>query len=96
MALQDIRGLGHGGAGLNDKLPAALKELQGLQMTAVSGAAASTSIAVAGIGVNDTIISIMNVTDGANCAAPTVQAAGQVRTTTDTTAKKLIVAWFKK
>lgn len=96
MALESLVGIGSGGAGIPDRLPKILKELQGIRFSAAPGVAANADIAVDGIALTDTVHAILNVTDGANCAAPTINSAGNVRTTTDTTGKMLIVVWFDK
>ena len=66
MALQDLTGVGQGGAGLQDKLPKAVKELQGARQVVVAGAAANTNIALTGIAVGDHVASVVNLTDNSN------------------------------
>lgn len=82
---------------IDHALPAAIKELQGLSMTVVTGAAANTNMALAGIATEDTIVSALAYTGGvpANVTV-TIYAAGQVRCAADMTGKVLVVLWFNK
>lgn len=65
MALTTISALGQGGSGIPDKLPAAVKELQGLTVSNVAGAGANTTIAIAAIRQEDTILSVTSQGAGA-------------------------------
>lgn len=99
MAFNTIKkNIGDAGTGLDRSLYGILKELQGVKLNAVAGAAANTNIALAGVGLKDTIISVVNLTDGVDVplANVTIQAAGQIRVSTDTSAKKLLVHWAPK
>ena len=58
----------------------------------VDGAAANADIAVAGITSTDRLDAIVAL-DGTAVAAPTIHDAGKVRSTTNTTGKKLLVVW---
>ena len=82
------------------ELAQALKELQGLTQTLVVGAAADTNIAVAGIGVDDTIVSVLHNTAGVLVdvtAEASITSAGNIQLAdTDTTGDQLIVLWFNK
>ena len=60
----------------------------------VNGAAANGNIAVAGIALGDTLDAIVAL-DATAVAAPTIHAAGQVRSTTNLAGKKLLVVWRK-
>lgn len=64
MSLESATGLGVGGAGLNDRLQKIVKELQGLTVTTVAGAAANTKINVAALRSEDTIIAATKVDTG--------------------------------
>ncbi|PWT91203.1 MAG: hypothetical protein C5B54_05720 [Acidobacteria bacterium] len=72
MSLESIRGLGSGGTGIPDELAKAIAELQGLQVTLVSGANADTQIPITNMEVDDTVISVVNLTDGAQVDPGTV------------------------
>lgn len=63
MSLQALIQAGIGGAGL-DKVVAAVKELQGLKIAVLAGAAADTKINVAAIRAEDTILSMLQFTVG--------------------------------
>lgn len=64
--LTSLSQLGSGGSGIPDKLPAALKELQGLNITQLVGAASSTKINLAAIRQEDTILLVQSYATGAN------------------------------
>jgi hypothetical protein len=87
--------LGDGGSGFNRQLGQAIRQLQLRKHNAVAGAAAATNIALAGVTTGSTILSVVNLTDGVDVALNTVtiSAAGQIRVSTDTTGKKLLVDW---
>ena len=87
--------LGDGGAHLNDSLKGILTELQGLTVDVVDGAGVSTNVAVTGIATEDTLVKVVNVTDWATVTF-TITSAGNIRSTTDTTGKKLLVFWLNK
>ena len=58
----------------------------------VDGAAANTNIAVGGITVADQLDAVVAL-DGTAVNAPTIHAAGQIRSTSNTAGKKLLVVW---
>lgn len=65
MALQPTsRLLGDGGVGLNDQAGKAIRELQGLNVTPVAGAAADTKIDIAAIRPEDTLVSVVESAAG--------------------------------
>jgi hypothetical protein len=79
-----------------------ITELRGLKITLVAGADADTNIAVAGIALVDTLLSVLEFTvaDGnldtivdqtANCA---ITSAGNIRCTNSTATSQLIVVWY--
>lgn len=83
MALTSIPStLGEGGSGLETTMPAAIRELAGLNIDILAGAAASTKIEVAAIRQEDTILSAWNVASGAitdvtaNMSIVSVKASG--------------------
>jgi phage tail sheath gpL-like len=63
MSMVPVKGVGFGGSGTPDYVPAALAELQGLTASLVVGAAANTAIAVPDILPEDTVVSVLNMTD---------------------------------
>lgn len=70
MAMEQISALlGHGGVGLTDKLPKVVKEIAGLNVTVVNGAAAGTAMAIAAMRDEDTILEAVRLND--TWAAPT-------------------------
>ncbi len=75
------------------KALASALRLEQLKLTIATGAAANTNIAVAGITTSDRIVGILNLTDSDLPAAPTIAAAGQVRSTDATTGDTLLVIW---
>lgn len=87
-----------GGAGIaNGALHDVLVELQGLSFTVVDGAAANTSMVLAGIAADDTIVAAVMFAAGVPSIIPmTVFSAGNVRSTTVTTGNKVLVAWLNK
>lgn len=62
MSLESLAGIFQGGAGIPDRLPKVLKELQGLKISKVSGAAQDAKINLAAIRSRDTIISVLEFT----------------------------------
>ena len=60
----------------------------------VDGAAANTNIAVTGIVRGNTLDAVVAL-DGTAVNAPTIHANGQIRSTSNTTGKKLLVVWRK-
>lgn len=65
MSLQELnKQLGQGGANLNDQAPAALKELQGLTVSVLAGAAADTKINLNAIRLEDTLVSVLESAAG--------------------------------
>jgi hypothetical protein len=95
--------LGQGGAGMHGSgsgsAAAMIKELQGLTTKVLTGAAANTNIAVAGIATEDTIQSAILFTAGvpsditANAA---ITSAGNVQFTSDTSGKQVVLTYFNK
>jgi hypothetical protein len=63
MALDSATGLGAGGAGIQDRLPRIITELQGLKQSLVDGAGAGTLVPVTGMDPEDTIVAAINLTD---------------------------------
>jgi len=73
MALFTTSGIGEGGAGVQDRLPKILTELQNLTISGpLTGAGVSTAIEVTGIGSEDTIIKAVNLTDITEIALNTI------------------------
>jgi hypothetical protein len=64
MALESLKRVGPGNSGLHNDLPKILTELQGLNVTLLTGAAANTKIALAAIRNEDTIISAVQFAAG--------------------------------
>ena len=58
------------------------------------GAAAGANIAVTGIALGDTLDSVVAL-DATAVNGPTIHAAGQIRSTSNTAGKKLLVVWRK-
>ena len=88
---------GVAGTGTNDKLPKALKELQGLTTLVVDGAAANTNIAVAGLGATDHVQSVVQYASGVpSVLTPSAQTAGNLQFASVTTGNKLVVTFYKK
>ena len=63
MSLQSLTNIGFGGSGGADNVPKVLAELQGLTFSYITGAAANTSMPVAGMEPEDTLKSVYNLTD---------------------------------
>lgn len=87
MAMEQISALlGHGGVGFNDKLPKVIKELAGLNVSVVDGAAAGTAMDIAAIRDGDTILAAVNfadaggapVDDAANITIQSCKAKGTI------------------
>lgn len=91
---------GSGGSGLSDgTLRKAIKELQGEKTVVLSGAAANTNIAVAGIKTTDTLKSAILFDGGVPSdvlSATSITSAGNVRNTADTTGKKIVLTYYPK
>lgn len=96
MALRTTTLLGQGGSGLNDRLPLILAELQSLKFKTVTGAAAVTNIAIAGITTKATIVAAVNLTDLADVSElPAVTSAGNIRfPTANTSSKQLLIVYY--
>lgn len=87
-------------------LAQALKELQGLSCNVLAGAAANTPIALAGIGVDDTVLVALLYKDpgAASTVAvvkltPSIPSAGNVQFVEATNAAandRVVVWWFNK
>jgi hypothetical protein len=102
--LQSMLGVGSGGSGLVDALPAAVRELQSIATKVVAGAAANTNIAVPGLADNGTVLSVVAF----NAGVPSVPtpAAGNtdgfrngvsnIRLTEVTTGNSLLVKYVNK
>jgi hypothetical protein len=70
MSLQQLpHPLGHGGVGYDRAVPRALKELQGLRLAVVAGAAGNTKMNIAAIREEDTILSAIVSTDAGGALA---------------------------
>jgi len=77
----------------------AISELQGLTTIVVAGAAALTNIAVAGLGIKDTLQSVVQYTGGVPSVVldASITAAGVIQTAvTITTGNTLVVQFYKK
>jgi hypothetical protein len=101
MPLETNTQLGHGGTGLQGDGPgtaaAMIKELQGLTVTVVPGAAANTNIPVASIATEDTIVSAIEFVAGVPTARTvTITSAGNIQCTAATTGNSMVVTWFNK
>lgn len=83
-----------------------LEELQGLKVAVLAGAGAATPIALAGIGLDDTILAGLLFKDPGSAAAPAVvkltpsiPSAGNVQFVEATNASandRVVVLWFDK
>ena len=85
MSLQTLSNqLGKGGVGIPDQIPAALKELQGFNVSVVAGAAAASKMNVAALRSEDTLASVLAFNAGvpaedkANCTISATKAYGTV------------------
>lgn len=84
MSLTSLTNVGNGGIGLNDRIPASLVELQGLTLSVLAGAPANTTIALAAIRQEDTLVGALNNNAGtitdikANITINSCQAAATV------------------
>lgn len=98
MAMTDLGSqFGVAGTGINDKLPEALNELQGLTTLVVDGAAANTNIAVGGLGATDHVQSVVQYAAGVpSVLTPSAQTAGNLQFASATTGNKLVVTFYKK
>ncbi len=103
MALEQNAMLGQGGTGFQGSGPgsaaAMIKELQGLTVKVLDGAAANTNIAVAGIEVEDTIVSAIEFAAGVpadRTAVATITSAGNIQINDDTSGNKVILTYFRK
>jgi hypothetical protein len=66
-----------------------------LKTAVVNGAAANTNIAVSGITTSDAIQSVVAYTSGVPAVvSATIQSAGNIRSTSNTTDKVLVVNWL--
>lgn len=78
----------------------AILELQGQTRAVVNGAAAATNIPVTGLGVKDTLFSVVMFAAGVPSdvtADASIASAGNLKlATTNSTGNKLIVEWYKK
>lgn len=77
MSFVSVKGVGFGGKGTPDAVPRALAELQGLTFSLVTGANANTAITVPGIEAEDTVASIINLTDLTQIDLTTVTVGSQ-------------------
>lgn len=103
MALETNPQLGKGGSGMHttgDGTAAKMiLELQGLKQTVVAGAAADTDIAIAGIKVTDTILSVIEFAAGVptdRTSVASITSAGNIQLTVDTTGDSLLVSYYVK
>lgn len=78
----------------------AITELQGLTVNVVNGTTAATNIAVSGIALVDTLVSVIMFTAGVPSdvtADASITSAGNIQlATVDSTGNKLQVMWFNK
>jgi len=97
--LKDVFGTGSG------KLRNILKELQGLKITRVAGAAADTNIAVTGIATTDTLLSVLVIDTAAAAGSgitdltseTAITSAGNIQhDTTSSSGKDVLVFWYDK
>lgn len=73
---------------------ASRNDAEQIKVNLVTGANASTDIALTGIVANDAVINIINLTDLAEVSlAGLVVKAGAVNITASTSAKKLLIVW---
>ena len=92
-----------------DKSPnlhSALRELQGLKINVVAGAEVNTNIAIAGIGTEDTLVSVLeiqpptassgNTVASDRTAVTAITSAGNIQCTEITTGNQLLVIWYNK
>lgn len=103
MALEGIpSNLGKGGAHINDKLREILVELQGRTKAIAAGTTSSTNIAVAGITLEDTIESVVEIDIAGDAVVDRTSEAsitsdGNIQLdTTDTTGSHLLIEWMDK
>lgn len=86
--------------GLPDKAAQTLGAmvLGALKVKVVTGAGANTNIAVTGIATEDTVVAAILFTAGvpSECAAVTIASAGNIKTSTDTSTKPVLVVWLDK
>lgn len=69
-------------------------DAQQLKIAAVTGAAANTDIAVAGIKkYEDAVLAVYNVTDHTVLTDFTITSDGNIQSPTDTSLKQLLVFW---
>lgn len=84
-----------------------IKELQGLKITVVAGAAADTNIAISGIKTEDTLLAVLEIQPPTAASGDTIKgdrtseasitSDGNIQlTTTDTTGNQLLVVWWDK
>jgi len=98
----DLQQMKAGGTGVFELI----REIQGLKVNVLAGAAVDTNIAVTGIATTDTILTCLQVEpdDGTastmltdRTAETTVTSAGNIQLgTTDTTGKQLLFVWYDK
>lgn len=98
MPLTSPLSIGHGGSGLNDRLPKILKELQSAVVpTLLTGAGANTNIALAGAQVGATILRVLEVPTAAvmvdRTSVASITSAGNLQLTVATTGNQLLVWW---
>lgn len=78
----------------------AIRELQGKKVTIAAGAGANTSIAIAGIGLKDTIGSVVEYVGGVptnvRTSIASIYSAGNIRLTSTTAGNVLVVEWYPK
>lgn len=103
MALEQNPSLGSGGTGFQGNgrgsAAAMIKELQGLSVRVVNGAAPATNIAVSGIATEDTILAVIKFSAGVPSdvtADATIFSAGNIRLSSDSADTTLQVFFFNK
>jgi len=103
MALEQNALLGHGGTGFQGtgagSAAAMIRELQGLTVVVLTGAAANTNIAVAGIETEDTIVSAIEFEAGVpvdRTGVTSITSAGNIQINDVTTGNKVVLTYFRK
>lgn len=106
MSLNSLQLLGHGGVGMNNRLPAILQELQGLKMEVLVGAGAGANIAVPAITAVDTILGAVLIKDPGAAAtaavtkltpnAPTAGNVSFVEATNAAAGDRILMFWYDK
>lgn len=103
MALDTNKHLGKGGSGFQGEGPGSaahmIRELQSLKVEVLAGAAADTNIAVTGIAVDDTLLSVIEFVAGVptdRTANASITSAGNIQVDVSTAGNSLQLMWFGK